>query len=301
MIITEPDEIKRNVTLAPFTTYKIGGPADYFFEAETTDELVNAVLWAKKQKLEYFVLGRGANILFTDKGFRGLVIHNIAKKIEFLEHNLVKAESGVVMADLILATRDKCLSGLEHFIDIPSTIGGAIWQNLHFLSPDRSKTVYISDVLDSARILTEEGHVTNVEADYFRFGYDQSVLHDRDDIVLDATFQLKPASKEDIEAVMAANLAWRREKQPPLNEYPSCGSVFKKIEGAGAGRLIDQAGLKGTTIGRAQISPNHANFIVNLGGATAKDVLDLIILAQDEVKRKFGFELEPEISVVGEK
>lgn len=292
--------LEKNKPLAPFTTYKIGGHADWFVETHTIDELLHAVSEAKRANIPFFLLGCGANILFTDKGFRGLVIGNRANKATLLEGNKVFAESGAIIADLITLCYERGFSGFEHFIDIPSTVGGAMWQNLHFLSPDRKRTMYISEIVGTSRILTEEGHVQTVDVDYFQFGYDTCILHKRQDIVLDVTFRLSQKPKTEIKSVMDSNLAWRRAKQPQLPEYPSCGSVFKKIEGIGAGRLIEQAGLKGMRIGGAEISKKHANFIVNLGDAKASDVLALIHYAQKEVKQKSGYALETEITVVGE-
>src|SRR3989339_881798 len=292
--------LERNKFLAPFTTYKIGGPADLFVEVHTIDELVNALSEARRSRIPFFLLGCGANILFTDKGFRGLVTRNRANKITFLDNGRVLAESGAIVDDLIVQCRDRGLSGFEHFVDIPSTIGGAMWQNLHFLSPDRKRTVFIEEIVQTSSILTEEWQFRTVGVDYFQFGYDRSILQRRKDIVLDVTFQLAPKSKEDIQKVMDENLAWRRAKQPLLEEYPSCGSVFKKIKDVGAGRLIEQAGLKGARIGGAEGSTKHANFIVNMGNAKASDVLQLIELVKKEVKQKLGYELETEISVIGE-
>lgn len=292
--------LERNKLLAPFTTYKIGGPADLFVEVRTIDELIHALLEARRKGIPVFLLGCGANILFTDKGFRGLVIRNLANKVVFFENGKVVAESGVVVADIINQCCDRGLSGFEHFVGIPSTVGGAMWQNLHFLSPDRQRTVFIEEIVQTSRIFTEEGLFCTVGVDYFQFGYDKSILQKCKDIVLDVTFQLIPGRKEEIREVMDANTAWRNAKQPQLEEYPSCGSVFKKIKDLGAGRLIEQAGLKGSRIGGAEISGKHANFIVNTGNAKAADVLQLIQYVQEKVKRKFGYTLETEITIVGE-
>ena len=210
------------------------------------------------------------------------------------------AESGAIVADLLEQCCSRGLSGFEHFVGIPSTVGGAMWQNLHFLSPDRQRMVFVGEIVRSGRIFTEEGHISTVGVDYFQLGYDMSILQKRKDIVLDVTFQLSAKQKGEIRAIMDANMAWRNAKQPQLEEYPSCGSVFKKIKNIGAGRLIEQAGLKGTRIGEAEVSRKHANFIVNRGNATARDVLQLIQHVQNEVKRKLGYDLETEITVVGE-
>lgn len=292
--------LERNKPLAPFTTYKIGGLSDFFVEVRTIDALIQALLEVRHKAMPFFLLGCGANILITDKGFRGLVIHNVANKVTFSEGERVVAESGVIVADLLDQCCSRGLSGFEHYVGIPSTVGGAMWQNLHFLSPDRKRTIFIESIVHTSRILTEEGQCCTVGVDYFQFDYDKSILQKRKDIVLDVTFRLSAKQKDEIQAIMDANMAWRNAKQPQLEGYPSCGSVFKKIKDIGAGRLIEQAGLKGARVGEAEVSTKHANFIVNRGNATAHDVMQLIQHVQNEVKRKLGYDLETEITVVGE-
>lgn len=299
-------DIKKNIELAPYTTFHIGGPADFFVKTLSADDLTLAITWAIGKGMQYFVLGQGANILISDRGFRGLVIKNESNKVDIQQNGFVTAESGTTIADLIEQTAAQGLSGLEHFAGIPSSLGGALWQNLHFLSPDRSSTMFIADVLVSAHILRfaeyelEPIKEETVDREYFKFGYDYSILHDTHDVVLSATLQLQPKDPQEIRKVIEENLKWRKEKQPTDAVKKSAGSVFKKIEGHGAGRLIEQAGLKGKSIGGAQISADHANFILNTGNATAKNVRDLILLAQTEVKKTTGLHLEPEISFVGE-
>lgn len=297
------DRIECDVPLAPYTTFRIGGPADWFYRARTPEELADAILTARELGIPHFVLGFGANILVGDRGFRGLVIRNETRGIEFLDDHRVRAASGErIFHDLIEATVSRGLGGLHHFVGIPSTVGGAIWQNLHFLSPppERERTVFIEEVVESSELLTEEGELRTVDRDYLRFGYDHSILHERRDIVLSVTFRLEPRPEEELRYVMRENLKWRDERHPDLWLYPSAGSIFQKIEGIGAGRLIDECGLKGHIIGNAQIFHKHANIIVNLGGATAADVRALIDLAQETVKRRLGYELRPEIGFVGE-
>lgn len=290
--------------LAPFTTFRIGGPADLFLEVRSAHELESAVRIARQHQVPFFVLGLGANILVGDAGIRGLVIRNRADHFSVdRDRARIVAESGVVVyPTLIHEAIESGLSGLEHFAGIPSTVGGALWQNLHFLSPppDRERTIFVEEVLQEAEILTEEGERRTVPTDYFEFAYDYSVLHRQPDIVLRATFQLQPGDIEGMRSIVEANLAWRRARHPPLDTEPSAGSIFKKIEGIGAGRLIDQCGLKSARIGGAEISNRHANFIVNRGGATAADVLALISLAQETVERETGYRLETEIRLVGE-
>ena len=298
------DRVRRDVPLAPFTTFKIGGPADYFVEVISADELEYVVRAARKHNADHFLLGSGANILVGDLGFRGLVIHNAATGIHLDEReHTVTAESGAIFfPDVISVAVEAGLQGIEHYVGIPGTVGGALWQNLHFLSPppDRERTMYIAEVLKSASILTQEGERRDVDVDYFAFDYDYSILHDRDDVVLSATFQLSPGNPETMRTTMEANLEWRAERHPPLDSEPSAGSIFKKIEGIGAGRLIDQAGLKGTRIGGAEITHRHANIMINRGGARAADVQALILLAQAAVRDRFDLQLEPEIAFIGE-
>lgn len=292
--------LRAHTMLAPFTTFRIGGPAEWFLEVHSADELARAVTLARAGGLEWLVLGLGANILVADRGVRGLVIRNAAARTE-LDGRHVRAESGtVVYPDLIERTVAAGLGGLEHYVGIPSTVGGALWQNLHFLSPDRSRTVFIEEVLADAEILTASGERRHVETDYFRFGYDYSVLHECDDIVLSASFRLTASAEAGLRRTMSANLAWRRERHPPLDSEPSAGSIFQKIEGIGAGRLIDQCGLKGRRIGDAEVSARHANIIVNRGRATAADVRALIAHVQSVVQARQGVWLQPEIRLVGD-
>jgi UDP-N-acetylmuramate dehydrogenase len=297
------ERLEHDVPLARYTTFKIGGPADLFFRARTEDELAEAILAARELEVPYFLLGIGANILVGDRGFRGLVIRNEVNGIEFLDETRVRAGSGVeVFHDLIQATAARGLGGLHHFVGIPSTVGGAIWQNLHFLSPapERERTVFIEEVVESCEILSEEGERRTVDREYLKFGYDYSILHERSDIVLSTVFRLKPQPEEELRRVMRENLMWRDDKHPDLWLYPCAGSIFQKLEGIGAGRLIDQCGLKGHIHGGAQIFHKHANIIVNIGGATAADVRALIDLAQRTVERELGHTLKPEIGMIGE-
>ncbi len=297
--------VERAAPLAPYTTFRIGGPADLLVHARSADELIGAVRAAREQGVPYFVLGSGANILVGDGGVRGLVIHNAVGGCEDLGDGRIRAGAGVaVYPELIVETVGRGLGGLHHFVGIPSTVGGAIWQNLHFLSPApaRERTVFISEVVESCELLTEEGEVKEVGVEYLQFGYDYSILHDRRDLVLSVTFRLTPAPEAELRRVMRENLQWRDERHPDLWLYPCAGSIFQKLEGVGAGRLVDQCGLKGYVHprGTAEIFHRHANIIVNLGGATARDILDLIELAQLTVKERLGYDLKPEIGLIGE-
>jgi UDP-N-acetylmuramate dehydrogenase len=298
-----PERVEHGVVLAPYTTFKIGGVADHLFRARTPRDLVTAITAARELEIPFFLLGLGANILVGDKGFRGLVIRSEVQGVEFVDDQRVRAGAGVeVFHDLIEATVSRSLGGLHHYVGIPSTVGGAIWQNLHFLSPppERERTCFVEEVLESCEILTVEGEVRSVDRDYFRFGYDYSILHDRADVVLTATFRLVPQDEQELRYVMRENLKWRDDRHPDLWLYPSAGSIFQKIEGVGAGRLIDECGLKGWVYQNAGIFHKHANVIVNLGGGTAVQVRHIIEHVQETVRRQLGHELKPEIGFIGE-
>lgn len=297
----EASRLRRDVPLAPYTTFRIGGPADLLYDATTADDLANAVLTSREAGLPYFVLGLGANILIGDRGFRGLVIRNVARDFRF-EGQRLWSESGAVMQGLILAAVHQGLSGLEHYIGIPSTVGGAVWQNLHFLSPapERERTMFIEEVFESCELLSEDGERRVAHRDEMAFGYDTSILHHTGDIALTVTFALTLGDSDRMNRILQENLAWRGARHPWLDIHPSAGSIFKKIRDVGAGRLVDQCGLKGYRIGDAQVSHLHANIIINLGAATAAEIRQLIAEIQQRVAGQFGQHLEPEIGFVGE-
>lgn len=297
----DPRRLPTGVPLAPLTTFQIGGPADVLYDATSGDDLANAVTAARKAGVPWTILGLGANVLVGDRGVRGLVIRNATGAMTF-DANSVRADSGVVVRDLLRESVRRALGGLEHYAGIPSTVGGALWQNLHFLSPApaRERTMFIAEVVDTVALLLPDGTRTTVSGDEMRFGYDTSRLHGSGEVALAATFRLTPESRDVLERTVQENLGWRGARHPWLELHPSAGSIFKKIEGVGAGRLVDQCGLKGFRIGDAQISHLHANIVINLGRATAADVRALISHAQKQVHARFGQYLEPEIGFLGE-
>jgi len=296
--------IRENVPLASLTTFKIGGPADLFYEARSADDLAASILAARRLGIPFFLLGLGANILIGDLGVRGLVIQNKANHWNLdLMRQQVSCETGVVVwPDLINNLVTAGLSGMEHFAGIPSTVGGALWQNLHFLSPppERDRTIFLSEIFHSAEMLTPDDRRKKVDLDYFEFGYDTSILHRSGDIALSATFQLEEGDPAEMRELIDANLAWRAERHPPLTTEPSAGSIFMKVEGIGAGRLIDECGLKGLRIGGIEITHRHANIMINRGEGTARDVCSMIERVQETVRAQTGYDLEPEIAFVGE-
>lgn len=200
--------LQLSAPLGPYTTFRIGGPADVLFEAKTADELATAITAAKQAGIPWFVLGLGANVLIGDRGIRGLVIRNAAAAHTISADGTVWSESGAIMQDLVLDTVRAGWSGLEHYIGIPSTVGGALWQNLHFLSPapERERTMFIAEVFASCEILSEEGDRKVVAADYIQFGYDDTVFHHRRDVVLSATFQLTKADPARLHQIGRAHV-----------------------------------------------------------------------------------------------
>lgn len=306
LVASLPDSVDRNrirtaAPLAPLTTFRIGGPADVLYDAISGDDLANAVLAARSAGVPWMVLGLGANILVGDRGVRGLVIRNVSGQSSFSDHH-VSVDSGVIVGQLIAECIARGLSGLEHYVGIPSTIGGALWQNLHFLSPapSRERTMFLAEVVESVELLMPDGSRTCASGPEMEFGYDTSRLHHTGEVALSATLSLALAERENLERIARENLEWRATRHPPLDRTPSAGSIFKKIEGIGAGRLIEQCGLKGFRIGGAQVSELHANIMVNVGGATAADVRAVIDHAQQAVSARFGQMLDPEIGFVGE-
>ena len=239
--------------------------------------------------MPYFVLGLGANILVGDAGFRGLVIRNAARHVRFDDDGRVWCESGVIMRDLIAESVRRGWSGLEHYVGIPSTVGGAVWQNLHFLSPapERERTMFIEEVFESAELL-ERARTSDISSirTTCSSGTTRACFTHGARSRSSVTFRLAPGDVGAMHRIMQENLSWRGARHPWLEIHPSAGSIFKKIEGVGAGRLIDQCGLKGFRIGDAQISHIHANIMVNLGHATASDVRALIAHAQQCVQEQ---------------
>ncbi len=288
------EEPGRDVPLASYTTIGIGGPADMLLEISDIDRLVDALRLSLELGIPCTVLGGGSNVLIRDSGIRGLVVVNRCKKVS-VKGVVVEAESGVPFAGLARRTIRQGLAGLEWGVSIPGTVGGAIVGNAGAYGGD------VASVLEWVEVLSPSLSRKVWKAEQLRFGYRSSFLKESADggetwLVLKAAFRLRPGKREELEARAAEYLAHRRRTQP---REPSMGSTFKNPPDDYAGRLIDMAGLKGKRVGNAQISTTHANFVINLGGATASDVEALMELAKNEVFRKFGVELEPEVLILG--
>jgi len=288
------DKMKENVSLAPYTSARIGGPADVLIIAESAEELAHTVNLLRKQGLDYIMLGGGSNVLVSDSGVRGIVILNRAKAVRF--HNgdqpSVTAESGVVFSNLAHRCASKGFAGLEWAATVPGTVGGAVYGNAGAFGGDMAGN------LIWAELLTENGH-EKFTAEQMAYGYRTSVLKraELDAIVLSAELSLKNSTKEEATVKIEQFSAHRKATQPP---GASMGSMFKNPNGDYAGHLIEAAGLKGARIGNAEISPLHGNFFINHANTKAEDILALIQLVQKTVKEKQGVELELEIELIGE-
>ncbi len=287
-------QVQENVILAPYTSARIGGPADVFVTVRNADELERAARYCWESGLAYTLLGGGSNILVSDKGLRGVAILNRAKAVEFREgaEPIVWAESGAVFANLAHRAAPKGLSGLEWAATVPGSVGGAVYGNAGAFGGD------VAHDLLRAEILKPQGR-SWWSVDELEYGYRSSILKRSHEsvIILSAEFKLKNGQPEMIQATIDQFTARRKATQPP---GASMGSMFKNPPGDYAGRLIEAAGLKGTRIGNAEISTLHANFFVNHGETRAADIKALIELAQKTVKENSGVQLELEVELIGE-
>ena len=284
--------LQKDVLLSDYTTFRIGGPAKYFLKVEDKESLIKALSFSKNLSLPFFILGAGSNLLVSDSGYEGLVI-NFQFSIFNFQDNKIISGSGVRLGRLVQAALENNLSGLEWAAGIPGTLGGAIFGNAAAFDGSTGELVEKVEVLD-----TNDLQIKSLRQKECQFGYRDSIFkHKKNLIILSALLSLKKSDRKKIEIKMREHLDYKKKTQP-LN-FSSAGSVFKNPKGYSAGFLIDKCGLKGKRIGNVEISKKHANFIVNLGGGKAKDVMSLIKLAKESVKKKYGIILEPEIQFLG--
>lgn len=279
--------------LSKHTSWKIGGPADVFLLPTRLEHLVRIMEITKEHNIPWYVIGKGSNLLVRDNGLRGVVI-KLADNFADLEFNgqTLKAQGGRSFVSAAKHAIREGLSGLEFATGIPGTVGGAVMMNAGAHGGE------VKDVLIDCHVLTPEGQVVHMKHSDLHFDYRYSHLKDHPGVVVDATFRLRPGDSAEMSERVKA-WANRRKTTQPL-AMPSCGSVFRNPEGSHAGYLVEQAGLKGTVIGGAQISELHGNFIVNIGGAKAADVIALIELVQQTIHDRYGYDLHPEVRIVGE-
>jgi len=281
-------KFQRNISLAKYTTFRIGGQAKYFFIAKTKKDLILAIQEAKRKKLPFFILGNGSNVLISDKGFDGLVIKIQNSKFK-IQNSKIIAEAGVYLGKLVNESAVKGLSGLEWAIGIPGTVGGAVYGNAGAFKKSMGDVVEEVELYD-----TKNQEFKILKNKNCKFDYRDSIFkHNKNLIIVSATIKLKKSNKKETKKKIKEYLNYKRKTQPL--SFHSAGSIFKNSKNFSAAELIERCNLKGKKIGKAKISEKHANFIINLGGAKAKDVIKLINLIKKSVKNKFGIILKEEI------
>lgn len=284
-------EIKYNEAMSRHTTFRIGGIADLYLIPSDNGTLCDILRLLKDDGIKYFILGNGSNILFSDSGYRGAVVSLSKLNRVSVSGNTVTADAGASLVSVCKAARDFSLGGLEFAYGIPGSVGGAVYMNAGAYGGEISQVVKSSDCLDAVTLL--EKTCCNEE---HLFGYRDSVYRHTGDIILSAEFALEPCNKEEITEKMN-DLMNRRITKQPL-DYPSAGSVFKRYPGRYTGQMIEECGLKGFSVGGAEVSEKHAGFIINKGGASAEDVLGLIRIIKEKVYEKFGCMIECELMYI---
>lgn len=289
------DNILVDEPMKKHTTFKIGGPADYFIKVKNIDTLKKLLTFTKERNIPLHIIGNGSNLLVLDKGVRGIVAKLDFKKTEIIKkdnYSLVTVSADIMGSSLSRKVAKQGLKGMEFLSGIPCTIGGAVRMNAGAYKQE------IKDTLVSAKYLDENGEVVEKLNDELHFGYRTSMFEDKPYIIIEATFKLEHGDKEEIEKKIEDMTIARREKQPI--EYPSAGSTFKRKGDIITAKLIDDCGLKGYTIGGAAVSLKHAGFIINKNNATAKDVLKLVKIVKRRVFAKYNIEIELEMLILGE-
>jgi len=287
-----PGRVRMGEPMKKHTSWRIGGPADIFVEPANRQELQLVVFYVRNRGAALTVIGAGSNFLVSDSGIRGVVVKigNAMGRVSIADNKII-AEAGAKLARVAAMARDAGLGGFEFSAGIPGTVGGAVTMNAG------ANGSSVGALVQKIIVLSFEGDFCYKNKEDMKFGYRTSILQSEPSIVVEVTFTCHPREKELIRKEMAGYLARRKATQPLC--YPNAGSVFKNPPGDSAGRLIEAAGLKGMRVGDAQISTLHANFIINLGSATARDVLTLIERTREIVKSRFGVELQPEIKFAG--
>ena len=293
------DHVFPEEPMAKHITFRVGGPAEWFLKIDTAEQLKQVIAFCKEQEEPYYVIGNGSDLLVSDSGVRGAILHLEGEFTEISANENVNAGicdlcvgAGVMLAALSLRAGKKGFTGLEFANGIPGTVGGAVLMNAGAYGGE------IKDTIVAADIMTKDGEIRRLEKEELKLSYRHSAMMESGDIILRAYFSLKVRPKLQIFAIMESYRKARQEKQPL--EYPSAGSTFKRPEGYFAGKLIQDAGLSGCKTGGAMVSTKHAGFIINAGGATAADVYQLIQHVKTTVKEKFQVELEPEVRFLGE-
>ena len=291
--IVGEENVHTDDPMSRHTTFRIGGNADYFVKPGNADEVAAVIVVCREYNIPYFILGNGSNLLVSDDGYRGMII-NIMDNMDSVtvDGRIITAQAGAMLVRVSVMARDNALTGLEFASGIPGTIGGAVYMNAGAYGGE------MKNVVKTVRAIDEYGRIYELDSEKMDFSYRHSIVEERKLIVLEVTLELEHGSREAIDDRMKELAEARRSKQPL--EYPSAGSTFKRPEGYFAGKLIMDAGLRGYSVGGAQVAEKHCGFVINKGGATASDVVELIRDVQHDVDDKFGVTLEPEVKMLGE-
>ena len=297
-----PNRVRRDASLAPFTTFKVGGPADWLVEVNSGAAVEQAMVIARDSTVPLTILGGGSNVLVADSGIRGVVLRVHGGEVHALSPSMVRADAGVTINGLVRWTVNRGIAGIEAWAGTPGTVGGAVFGNAHF------RGRLISELVARVRLISTTGSIEDVPAEAMEFKYDYSRLHRTREILVSADFRVSAGDPDSLRAVARESLAFRKRTQPL--ESPSAGCIFQNPDPSrdrvpdgippSAGALVDRAGLKGARQGAARVSTTHANFIVNEGGATARDIRALIDRCKAEVQAQFGVALREEIVFLGE-
>ena len=291
--IVDKEQVLIDEPMKKHTTFRVGGPADYFVMPKNIEEVQKIVAFCKDAKMPYYVLGNGSNLLVSDAGYRGVIIQIYKSMSEItVEDTTIRAQAGALLSKIGNIALDAELTGFEFAAGIPGAVGGAVVMNAGAYGGE------MKDILKSATVLTTEGEVLTLYNKELELGYRTSIIAKKDYVVLEAEYELQKGDKADIRAKMDELKVQRVTKQPL--EYPSAGSTFKRPEGYFAGKLIQDAGLRGFSVGGAQVSEKHCGFVINKGDATAADIIELMRQVSEKVMQEFGVLLEPEVKMLGE-
>ena len=291
-ILTE-EQIRTEEPMRDHTTFRIGGPAAFFVMPKTAEEVKNTVRLCRERKIPYYIVGNGSNLLVSDHGYEGVIIQIFKQMNQIeVEGTVIRAQAGALLSAIANRALDMGLAGFEFAAGIPGTLGGACVMNAGAYGGE------MKDVLIEVTVLNEEGEIVTIPKDELELGYRTSVIARKGYVVLEARIDLKKGDKTEIKAIMD-DLKEKRISKQPL-EYPSAGSTFKRPEGYFAGKLIQDAGLRGFRVGGAQVSEKHCGFVINREQATAADVAELMRRVADTVEETSGVRLEPEVKRLGE-
>lgn len=288
----DKEEIEIDSPMSEHIYFKVGGPVDIFLNPSSEEQVINTIALCKEHGVPYFIIGNGSNLLVRDGGIKGVVIKLSNLKTIKVNGNEIFAECGALLTDVSKTALKESLTGFEFACGIPGSIGGAVYMNAGAYDGE------MSFVIKEARVIDDKNQIVTLDKEKLELGYRTSAVMQKGYVVLSATFILKKGDYSTIKA-RVDHLTKRREDSQPL-EYPSAGSTFKRPEGYFVGKLIQDSGLKGFTMGRAGVSEKHSGFIINRGGATAKEVLDVITYVQKVVKDNYGVDLQPEVRIIGE-